>query len=344
MAERVGRARCRHPLQRYVPSSILLTALTLCAAGKGRSGTIACSYLLAQESAPSGPKLERSHTTKEWASRRADELLDAVEIEEEELEASKGKQATSQDALPVVDEDKPLTTEPKSTTEAEADSKTEDDAQEAKVKHAGPGLEEVLALHTSRRMRRPSSPNDKQKRGVSIPSQRRFLSYWSLVLAHAAPAPFWASPVVPHPKVRLREMRVRLREPGGAKMAALKVVNSLLETAGVQQGRKKAGRDVETDELWVSLARYNDEFVDTLEDWERHTRDPSGRMGKRRPGAERLQQGSEGERALEELFADGRWDKSKMVKIFSHLSTTDVQVEEGNPEVRVLCATPVLYS
>jgi len=120
-------------------------------------------------------------------------------------------------------------------------------------------------------------------------------------------------------------------------MTAIKAINTLLSVAGVQPGRKKAGREVQTDELWVSLSRYKDDFVDTLESWERHTRDESGRMGKRKPDAGQMQVGEDNEEKLEDLFQDGKWDQDKMIKIFSHLSTSDVQVvAPATGEVRCL--------
>ena len=47
-------------------------------AGKGRSGTLACSYLLTLEEVPTDLRLERSHTRKEWARKRASEMMAAV--------------------------------------------------------------------------------------------------------------------------------------------------------------------------------------------------------------------------------------------------------------------------
>ncbi|KAH7099733.1 phosphatases II, partial [Auriculariales sp. MPI-PUGE-AT-0066] len=276
--------------------------------GKGRSGTIACSYLLTQESTLSAPKMERSYATKDWAVVRAQEILDAVEVEEEELD-NQANASKPGAPMPAIVEDAATTSEPAPLSPA-SPSGPASPTSTTQVKYAGPSLQEVLDLHTSRRMRRPSSPGDKHRRGVSIPSQRRFLSYWSLVLADAAPHLFW--PLTPP---------ASLPEPSGGS-------HTLLEVAGVRPGRKKAGRDVQTDELWVSLARYKDDFVGTLESWERHTRDESGRMGKRRPGAENMQVGDQGEQTLQSHFSDGKWDDSKMIKIFSHLSTTDVQVSQ----------------
>lgn len=158
-------------------------------------------------------------------------------------------------------------------------------------------LDSVLALHSARRMRpqspSPSSSNQptstsstlaqspitstnapsksnsnaeenkaggNQRRGVSIPSQRRFLFYWSQILSDAAPKGFWGlgiddSKVASEPtqnellgavtgteipetkpakesmqKVRIKGVTVRMLDPGGTKSAALKVVNKILST------------------------------------------------------------------------------------------------------------------
>lgn len=144
-------------------------------------------------------------------------------------------------------------------------------------------LESVLALHSARRMR-PSSPSPvssappsksstlappkqstssssttaeenksggKQRRGVSIPSQRRFLFYWSQILSDAAPRGFWGLGITPTQsdllgvatkgerpsasadldrmqKVRIKGITVRMLDPGGTKATALKVVNKIL--------------------------------------------------------------------------------------------------------------------
>ncbi len=115
---------------------------------------------------------------------------------------------------------------------------------------------------------------------VSIASQRRFLYYWSLLVLSPQDVPlhFWSNPPLPiqeRPQVYLKEIRIRMRE-GGVARTALSFLNSALEVAG-RGGEDERGKG----DVWVSLARYQDAFVDVLEDWERRTR-KSGEMEKRR--------------------------------------------------------------
>jgi len=112
-------------------------------------------------------------------------------------------------------------------------------------------------------------------------------------------------------------------------MTAVKVISSMLETTGASQSKKKAGRDVGADEVWISLSKYQDDFVNMLERWERHTRDPT-RLGKRRAGAQHMKTGEAEDEELERIFSEGKWDNSKMIRTFSHLSTTDVDVSTSN--------------
>jgi phosphatidylinositol-3,4,5-trisphosphate 3-phosphatase and dual-specificity protein phosphatase PTEN len=166
--------------------------------------------------------------------------------------------------------------------------------------HPAP-LQHVLDLHTSKRMRALEAKQagalsaEKQKKGVSIPSQRRWLLYWSLLLAGAGPRGFWDPR--PRPQARVVSVRVRVREPRGALPVLARAVNTLMDQ----------GRGARRDEVWVSLARYDDALVQTLEAWERHTRAGDTRLGERRVGSESM----EGE-ALADLFTTSKWDKEKV--------------------------------
>ncbi|KIO15939.1 hypothetical protein M407DRAFT_34432 [Tulasnella calospora MUT 4182] len=187
-------------------------------------------------------------------------------------------------------------------------------------------LDAILDLHTLRRMKAPEKQDDKQKRGVSIASQRRFLLYWSILLMspHDVPKGFWADPPLPvdqRPKAYLREVRVRLRESNGMARKAIRAINSALEMAG-RGDEKERGKG----EIWISLARYEDPFVEVLEEWERKTRGKT--IGKRnsRVGEEDVVADTEDKGVdvgLHGLFDEGKWDSGKMVKSFARMGEED---------------------
>ncbi|KAL1739279.1 hypothetical protein HDZ31DRAFT_69101 [Schizophyllum fasciatum] len=286
-------------------------AVLHCKAGKGRSGTMACSYLLTLHKDPSAPELERSYTAKQWAKLRADDTMKAVPddidsdnengvIESELATPSQVKDWSSSDASSV---SSPTPNGGDKPAETGVPSKSFTDS-----------LKGVLDLHTARRMK-PVESGKKVKQGVSIPSQRRWLYYWALLLSNEAPKHLWpplGAPAAPPPRVRLTEVRVRMTEETGIKLTVARAANALLDRAGVGSASKNGT----SSRVWASLARYDDDFVKTLEDWERHTR--GANIGERRPGSEHL-----GEDELRALFADGRWDQGKMVRSFARMGIVD---------------------
>lgn len=221
-------------------------------------------------------------------------------------------------------------------------------------------LASVLDLHTSRRMRKKSlsssssssssssdeekekKPPKKPKQGVSIPSQRRWLYFWSLLLADEGPPGFW--PPLPHPptspyhdpeppcpRVRLVEMKIRMTETKGMKLSVVKAASHIIDR---YKGKPKDEVSPGMGDLWVSLARYDDEYVETLEKWERWSREAGvGGMGKRRPGGDAIPLGKEGVgkegvnvgEGIRDLFTGGKWDEKKMVRSFAKLSVVPGQ-------------------
>jgi phosphatidylinositol-3,4,5-trisphosphate 3-phosphatase/dual-specificity protein phosphatase PTEN len=203
--------------------------------------------------------------------------------------------------------------------------KPEVNATEDDVRQLIPeSLQNVLELHTSRRMK-PLPPLSKEaKQGVSIPSQRRWLYYWSLILARQAPPCVWPlSPPPDHlrPKALLTYIKLRMRELSGIKMKLVEAASSIvgLGKAGSEGGGKGL--------IWASLARYDDELLNVLEGCERCSREDSD-MGKR------TSDGVVDEESLRDVFRTGEWDSQKMVLPFARLSSVAISPDrQDNLEV-----------
>lgn len=192
-------------------------------------------------------------------------------------------------------------------------------------------LEKILDLHTSKRMkpslhpsRRPDIPK-KPKMGVSIPSQQRWLFYWSQVVSGKGPRLFPAEGYPEHqktppertPQIKLTKLTIRMREPSGIQPHLVQAASVVITSAG----KGRAVSESTTGRLWASLARYNDRLVDELEQWEKESRSP----------------------AESSPFKNDQWDKAKMIRSFAQMGLLDIQPTQQGESVCTITSHADLF-
>ncbi|KAF8434799.1 hypothetical protein L210DRAFT_3410026 [Boletus edulis BED1] len=282
----------------WLSGSDTRVAVLHCKAGKGRSGTLACAYLLSRYSPPS-------------ASMPSSLFGDWSLIGEKEGLRTPSPEITVSPAETVRPPVRPV-----SRVSSEPVTNT---------------LEMVLDLHTSRRMKPTRYHPDvskKPKMGVSIPSQQRWLFYWSQVLAGKGPPSLRLFQPIDRPerqqdlleqspqitKVKLTKLTVRMREPAGIQPHLVQAASVAITSSG----KGRAMSESTTGKLWACLARYNDRLIDELEHWEKESRGPAGAI-------------------QSSPFKSDRWDKTKMISSFAQMSTSDIQpTQQGQTRRPVL--------
>jgi phosphatidylinositol-3,4,5-trisphosphate 3-phosphatase and dual-specificity protein phosphatase PTEN len=251
------------------------------------------------------PKLKRNYNSSEWAKSRAEELMQEVVVETDGA-ATASSICSDSDMPTATNKETPssLIAEKALPDKSSVEGTIKSSVTPTGNEQAASSVDKVLQLHTSRRMK-PSG----NRVGVSIPSQRRWLRYWSEFLHGVAPPqlPLYPKREENSPKARLYGIKVRMREEGGgAQVAIVRVANALIENAP----RRVVGnvKDRGAGDLWVSLARYEDAMVEAIE--------------KRVRNGDELEYEDDQITRKDNMFASTKWDDKKMVKSFARMGLT----------------------